>query len=77
MTGELTEVKMSVSEDDLEVQIQIEDDEGLGVGREENEAVAGIAGEVIVVIPRHVQVMMDRRADDGALCIRIAVGGLR
>jgi hypothetical protein len=44
MTGELTEVKMSVSEDDLEVQIQIEDDEGLGVGREENEAVAGIAG---------------------------------
>ncbi|MBK8265292.1 MAG: hypothetical protein IPK80_28685 [Nannocystis sp.] len=81
MTSELTEVKMSVSEDDLEIQIQIEDDEenteGLGVGREENEAVAGIAGEVIVVIPRHVQVMMDRRADDGALCIRIAVGGLR
>ncbi|MBK8262815.1 MAG: hypothetical protein IPK80_27895 [Nannocystis sp.] len=81
MTSELTEVKKSVSEDDLEIQIQIEDDEenteGLGVGREENEAVAGIAGEVIVVIPRHVQVMMDRRADDGALCIRIAVGGLR
>ncbi|MBK8266451.1 MAG: hypothetical protein IPK80_34630 [Nannocystis sp.] len=81
MTSELTEVKKSVSEDDLEIQIQIEDDEenteGLGVGREENEAVAGIAGEVIVVIPRHVQVMMDRRADDGALCIWIAVGGLR
>jgi len=81
MTSELAEVKMSVSEDDLEIQIQIEDDEedteALGVSREENEAVAGIAGEVIVVIPRHVQVMMDRRADDGALWIRIAVGGLR
>lgn len=68
MNHEYAEEWTSTSEDEVEILIEDESAE-----EREGSAPPARGGEVIVVIPEGVEVVVDRRADDGALCIRIAV----
>ena len=68
MNHEYAEEWTSTSEDEVEILIEDESAE-----EREGPAPPARGGEVIVVIPEGVEVVVGRRADDGALCIRIAV----